>query len=294
MVGHAMRKATAALALLFALVGTTAQAAGQWWWQAYTPNYNGSLTLKDAAGTSVSTTLNPTVTGVKLGITASTMPPVVVVQSTSGTIYSQTFFDNGSFTVPANVTKLTVSLAGGSGGLIQGNPISYGGRGGMRKSIPVTTTPGTNYSIYVGKRGNDYGYGKGGDGCSGGAAGWNASVLQGGVNGANGAGDIFGNFYGVGSGAGPANGTQVPIQWESSEPGGVGNAGGNAGQLNGGGGGGSTCFHNLVACGGGGGSGTRQSDGARLLGGAGSCAGLAGTDTTPGYGDGFVLVEWVQ
>lgn len=293
----------AALTLLFSLASADAQAAGQWWWQAFTPSYNGSLSLKDAAGTSVSTTQNPTAGNVKANQNVATQPPVVVIQTTAGAVYSQTFTSNGTFTVPGGVTKIYVTLAGASGNNYKNNittTFAYGGKGGMRKNIPITVTPGATYGVYVGKKGQNY---YGGNGCSGGGA---AFPYSGGVNGSNG-GQGFSDGGGLGAGAGPANGSFVGvIQWywqgPIMTPAAIGNAGGYGGNASGQttttGGGGSSCFSNLVACAGGAASNT-YNDGSNNYfynGSNGACAGSAGDDTgIPDYdSDGFVSVQWMQ
>ncbi|MFH1121328.1 MAG: choice-of-anchor J domain-containing protein [Bacteroidota bacterium] len=66
---------------------------------------------------------------------------------------SQTFTATGSFTVPANVTSITVECwgGGGAGGGATGNPAAGGGgAGGSYVKSTLTVTPGTVYTVTVG------------------------------------------------------------------------------------------------------------------------------------------------
>ena len=102
-----------------------------------------------------------------------------------GTILkSQAFTGVGTFTVPANVTLVWVTLqgsgGGGGGGQFGGAFISgFGGGGGgageYKHRVPVSVTPGANISISLG--GSEH-PGKGGDGGS--------NESQNGVNGETG------------------------------------------------------------------------------------------------------------
>ena len=245
--------------------------------------------------------------------------------ASSGTLYSQVFTNNGTFTVPAGVTSITVSLAGGAGGSIKyvhGRYYAYGGRGGMRSNIPLTVTPGASYNVYIGKKGEGplapNGLARGGDGCSGGGVGYPGN--PGGINGGDGVSiingvvnEVYANYAGIGSHAGPANGSfdasSITYAWVNGSnqkaklPGGIGNAGGYSGSsssYNTSSGGGSTCFGQVVACGGGAGSTVlSENDGSNTLwinGGDGACAGdAAGTDDFGGWdSDGYVAVQWRQ
>jgi hypothetical protein len=69
----------------------------------------------------------------------------------------QTFFANGTFTVPDGVYTLLVSLVGGGGGGARGGATyalsgGGGGAGGYAEKF-IATTPGTSYAVTVGLKG---------------------------------------------------------------------------------------------------------------------------------------------
>ena len=67
-------------------------------------------------------------------------------------ILDKLYLASGSFVVPDIVTSLRVLAVGGGGG---GGCYHYGGGGsGMIASGTFAVTPGTNYSVVVGKGGN--------------------------------------------------------------------------------------------------------------------------------------------
>jgi fibronectin-binding autotransporter adhesin len=72
-----------------------------------------------------------------------------------GQTSSQTFNTNGTFTVPAGVTNITVECWGGGGGggnslLLTNNGGGGGGGGGYSRKVYTGLVPGTNYSVVVG------------------------------------------------------------------------------------------------------------------------------------------------
>lgn len=73
------------LALTLALTTTLTHAAPQWTWEAGKQTNNGAITLKSTDGsTSYTGTQNPTGAVAKSNQTASTQPPTVIIQATSG------------------------------------------------------------------------------------------------------------------------------------------------------------------------------------------------------------------
>lgn len=73
------------LALTLALTTTLTHAAPQWTWEAGKQTNNGEITLKSTDGsTSYTGTQNPTGAVAKSNQTASTQPPTVIIQATSG------------------------------------------------------------------------------------------------------------------------------------------------------------------------------------------------------------------
>lgn len=70
----------------------------------------------------------------------------------------QIFTDNGSFTVPAGVSRLFVSLVGGGGGgagAISGAPYTPGGggAGGVQYRVPLSVTPNQTVAVTIGQGG---------------------------------------------------------------------------------------------------------------------------------------------
>ena len=65
---------------------------------------------------------------------------------------SQRFTTNGSFTVPAGITSITVEVwgAGGKGSTLTTNTGGGGGGGGAYAKKTIATTPGTTYTVTVG------------------------------------------------------------------------------------------------------------------------------------------------
>jgi len=59
-----------------------------------------------------------------------------------------------TFTVPDNVTEITLDVAGGGGGEGHANPTTHGGRG-TRVVAAMPVTPGENLDLYVGGAGHD-------------------------------------------------------------------------------------------------------------------------------------------
>ena len=84
------------------------------------------------------------------------LPPAAPVGNPHGI---SVFTSNGTFTVPAGVTSIKVSVVGGGGGSGGGwsAPDQYwgsGGGGGAASAISyITTTPGTTYSVTIGAGG---------------------------------------------------------------------------------------------------------------------------------------------
>jgi len=69
-----------------------------------------------------------------------------------------TLTSGSSWTVPSNVTSITVTLIGGGGGAQNGFASAYGapGGGGQKVVSTLSTTPGASISYSIGAGGNGY------------------------------------------------------------------------------------------------------------------------------------------
>jgi hypothetical protein len=225
------------------------------------------------------------------------------------------------FVVPAGVTEITVSLAGGSGGNYDNTGGATGGSGAVVTGT-IDVTPGETLYIYVGGRGGHHS-GNGVGGANGGGGTTGSSMIGGGGGGATdirrggvsltdriivaGGGGGASHVRPGGSGGNPngqdgeqstsnlrgRGGTQ-----ESGGAGGTGNVDGNPGVL---GIGGTAPFASVRSGGGGGGgyygggAGSSGTSGAYGGGGGGgsSLVPLGFTATTGHVGDGEVTLTWV-
>jgi len=136
--------------------------------------------------------------------------------------YSYTWTSNSTWTVPAYVTTLNISVTGGGGG--GGGSDSYSGLAGKGGNVVSGTgyavTPGQVISIVVGAGGSGGGSGRGPD--SGRAAGGSSSIGNGGIGGT--AGHDGGS--GAGGGGGGASGIYVGSSIVVAAAGGGGGGGG--------------------------------------------------------------------
>jgi len=67
---------------------------------------------------------------------------------------SQTFTSNGTFTVPAYVTEITVvEVGGGGGGCEYGASICTNGMPGQVTTVQLAVTPGEQFSVTIGSGG---------------------------------------------------------------------------------------------------------------------------------------------
>jgi len=197
---------------------------------------------------------SPALTGTPTAPTAASgtantqIATTAFVSAAVGTVLSgfsnmQVFTSSGTFTVPAGVTKVKVTVVGGGGG---GSAMNYGaaGAGGTAIRIISGLTPGGTVAVTVG----------------GGGAGGNLAGSAGGTGGTS----SFGAFCSATGGAGTAYGTGI------NGTGGIGSGGnlnfaGGPGAIGTGGcsffGGGGTYFTNrdARAYGGGGGGGSDES-----------------------------------
>jgi hypothetical protein len=190
---------------------------------------------------------------------------------------AQLFSANNSFTVPAGITSVLVTLCGGGGGGAAYFDVSSAGAGGGGGAagikVPVSVTPGQVITVTVGAAGSG-GQVSGANGTAGGASSFGALVSAAGGGGGVSAG--VGGSAGAASGAVVAGGTGQAYNpaATSSEQGGAG-----GGSAFGAGGFGSLRL-GAVAAMPGGGYGTGGGGGCRTVGASGS--------------KGFVLVEWFQ
>lgn len=181
---------------------------------------------------------------------------------------------SGTFTVPAGVTTVWVSMSGGGGGSSGSSRITTGGAGGGGAHAiiaqPLTVTPGATYSITVGA----------------GGAGSAGSTLSSSVAGGNGGASSFGALFSTPGGFGGAAGGLA-----GGAAGGAGGVAGVAGIVGGVAGGSIFGVGGLGAAAGGAGFG-----GAGFGGGGGGggriTAGGAGAGGGGAGSPGFVLVEW--
>lgn len=206
----------------------------------------------------------------------------------------QIFTSSGTFTAPAGVTKVYVSLVGGGGGGAgtadpTGSGSPGGGGGGAILNRPYTVVPGNSYTVTIGAGGTG---GTGGAGTDGGDTSFDTLTAPGGKKGTASAGD-------GGLGGGEVSGIAYPFDAAAAVT--TARVTGGAGVIRGGhgaaesgtdgGGGGGTVFGagpNGSAAGvngvagtantGCGGSGSGESAGANRTGGAG--------------GSGVVIVMW--
>lgn len=225
-------------------------------------------------------TLSETATGAD---NTRAVHPLGLKTELSKKIFSQTFTENGTFTVPTGVNRVWISgtAAGGNGGKggdgadsthVGGGGGAGGGGGGIMEDYCVAVTPGEEISVTVGTGNTIFGGyrtlvkgGTGSTGSAGSSGGWTAT------GGAAGNGGSAG--YAGGRGAG---GTASGEEGTNGYAGGGGGTGGSPGTGTYVGGG---------AGGGGGGYGAGSAGGAGGRGGALSAVGIAGS-AGKGYGAG--------
>ena len=211
-------------------------------------------------------------------------PTSLIPASTTGL---QLFTSSGTFTVPAGITKVYLTMIGG--GCAGGATGGHGGGGGSSApaliNYPYAVIAGNSYTVTIGAGGVGAAYSNGTDG---GSTTFDTLTIAGGKGG------VGGGAGGASVSATAANGvTGGGYNFQSSMAGGVGAATNNG---NGGGGGGS-----LFGIGGNGatfsGGGTAGSDGAANTGvGGGGASGDSGSGSTGqkggNGGSGFVLVQY--
>ena len=195
---------------------------------------------------------------------------------------SQTFLTNGTFTVPAGVTQVSVTAVGGGGGGGAGNWFTSarekggsaggggGGGGGAISSFSISVTPWSVHLITIGAGG------------SGGRAYYRGSP------GSPGGSTSFGTLLTV-LGGGGGGGADLGYPWGTRVRGGAGGAGGVGPMVGNDGANGLVDSFSYGPCGG--------SGGASILGGYGSGGGGACPgDGMWGYvgGSGMLMVNWVD
>ncbi len=236
--------------------------------------YTGGNFVVGAGGAFQSSDYSASTTGFKLapttGLEVNTGTIKGTLIDTSGSlIRSQSYTSgNNTWTCPAGVTKVYVSMCGGGGGGGTHNETYHygGGGGGSGKAVvnyPVTVTPGTGYTANIGGGGAG-GSGNSSNGSTGGSTVFGTLTVLGGGGGGGG---------GDGGGGGGGSTSSIYIGYaQSGESGGGENAsGGGGGGLFGGGGGG------------GGNAGT----------GYGAGGGGIGSTSTAGAGSGgYILITW--
>lgn len=132
--------------------------------------------------------------------------------ASSKTRRALTFLSGTSWTVPADVTFVNVTLVGGGGGgsgASTGNPSTLGvnGRGGQVISSTLSTTPGASITYAIGAGGSAAGGSNSGGGVGGTTTFTGATSAVGGNGGGNNGGGIgtAGISAGNGSGGGMQN-----------------------------------------------------------------------------------------
>lgn len=210
----------------------------------------------------------------------------------------QLFTSSGTFTAPAGVTivYLTMTSGGGGGGNSSGGSSGSGGGGGGSAgaylfNYPYPVTPGNTYSITVGSGGSG--------GSNGNSSVFDALTLMGGNGGGNGSVTPHGSGAtppSTGNSASSSTGGSISLNMIVFGSGADGNNGG-AGSGGSGGGGGGSAFGvggngNATAGGGSGGNGSNATGfcagGGGASGGGGSGGGASGGSGSPG----FVIVQY--
>ena len=187
---------------------------------------------------------------------------------------SQVFTSSGTFTVPAGVTTVFVTMvAGGGGGEDRGASTGGGGAGGQAYiQVPHTVTPSAGLTVTVGAKGT---WSPGTSGTNGGDTSFDTLTVLGGHGGGQdgaGAGGLAQGTENLDA-SGSSGGTQSFKGGDGAAPPGNG------------GGGGASRFGD----GGDGGAGAAASDGTGWgSGGGGNSANSDGADGTAG----FVYVQW--
>src|ERR1700677_856620 len=200
----------------------------------------------------------------------------------------QVFSASGTFTVPANVTRIMVEAWGGGGGgggagasnsSFTGGSGGGGGGGGYAKNA-MSVTPGNSLAVTVGAAGPGGAAGinenSGTAGTAGGASSLGSVTATGGSNGSGGVGSSLGNGDG-GNGGNGGSGGSSPIQISGA-------GGGNGGTFGGSGGSGGTA-------GSGGAPGGSGSTGAGGMGGA-AANGAPFTGNSGSSGSGGYVIVW--
>jgi hypothetical protein len=130
----------------------------------------------------------------------------------------QIFISDGTFTVPAGITKVYLSMVGGGGG---GGGLEGGGGGGGESLVnfPLTVTPGASLTVTIGAGGTG-GTAGGGNGTNGGSTSFDSISVAGGSlgtgnsgTGGSGGGGVSRNASGVTGGTrglGGGNGADKP------------------------------------------------------------------------------------
>lgn len=117
---------------------------------------NGAIPVGNGTGYTSATITAGTGISVTNGAGSISIASTVI----GGQLQTQTFFSSSSWTAPAGVTKVRVTVIGGGGGGVTvndcGNPEVFGGPGGSIYAM-VTVTPGTAYTVTVGNGGNGVG-----------------------------------------------------------------------------------------------------------------------------------------
>ncbi len=205
---------------------------------------------------------------------------------------SQWFTANGTFTAPAGVYHVVVSMVGGGasgGGGGSANGGGGGGGGACLMNHPYPVTPGNNYTVTVGAGGASAAANTIGNNgantifnstltCNGGSAG----NQNGGAGGAGGTATSANTLTGAAGGAGGAGGGIKPVV--ATTAGGTGGAGGSG---SGGGGGGGTLF-------GEGGTGGNNAVGSPPIANTGAGGGGGGqtSQASGAGGDGAIFIQW--
>lgn len=195
------------------------------------------------------------------------------VDSNKGMSY-ELFTSNGTFNVPANVSKVFVTMVGGGGGGggSNMNKTSGGGGGASLINYPYTVTPSGSVSVTRGAGGAGGSAASSNSGTGGGTTSFGTISVAGGSGGsgsASSAGGAGGSGPDAGTGSGGSNGIKG------------GNGGASTTGNPGWGGGGGSSF--------GTGGGSSGADGTGY--GSGGAGADAGTDGGDGQ-NGFVLVQW--
>ncbi len=212
-------------------IGTTTPAAGKFTTLEATTTFKLGTTHQGDIpydnGTSI-VRLTPGTSGYYLKTQGTSANPIWAA-ITIPTTFSQLFTSSGTFTAPAGVTKVYITMIGGGAGgggcnSTGSNFAGGGGAGAYLFNLPFTVTPASNYTVTIGAGGAG-GTNSGTDGSSGGTTSFDALSVLGGSGGVGSTSGTAGN--GGAGGVGTGYDASASISTASNAGGGYTKTGGN-------------------------------------------------------------------